>query len=192
MSQPEFREQTEQAASLTRENKWLVKYLAKMKGSMANPMEPVEFPELFWSSLSCVIGIGVIALLASIYWEPLVLTSFGSSAALVYSACHAPLSQPRNLVGGQVVSAFSGVLVYHLCGDGWWAVAAAVALSVALMLLTRTLHPPGGATALAAVQLKADWLFIFLPVALGAVILLLVALLVSNLDHRRNYPLYWW
>lgn len=190
---PEFQQEGKKKEYITKEKKWLVTYLSKIKGRMdENPMAQVEFPELFWSSLASLIGIGLIALLASLYWEPLVLTSFGSSAALVYGACHAPLSQPRNLVGGQVISAFSGVFTYQLWGDQWWAMAVAVALAVALMLLTGTLHPPGGATALAAVQIKAGWLFIFLPVAVGAILLLVVALLVTNLDSRRNYPLYWW
>ena len=64
------------------------------------------------------------------------------------------------------------------------------------MIVTDTLHPPGGATALIAV-IGSDtvhdlgFLYIFVPVGLGALLLLLVALIVNNIPKTRRYPLYW-
>ncbi len=64
------------------------------------------------------------------------------------------------------------------------------------MHLTRTLHPPGGATALIAVagsdQVHAQGLmFVLMPVGLGVLVLLVVALLVNNLSSQRQYPEHW-
>jgi CBS-domain-containing membrane protein len=65
------------------------------------------------------------------------------------------------------------------------------------MLVTRTVHPPGGATALLAViggpKLHAlGYLYVLVPAGAGACLLLLVALVVNNLARHRRYPEYWW
>ncbi len=78
----------------------------------------------------------------------------------------------------------------------WLAAALAVSTAIAVMHLTRTLHPPGGATALIAVigseQVHAmGYLFVLIPVTLGALLMLLVALLVNNLASARRYPEFW-
>ena len=71
-----------------------------------------------------------------------------------------------------------------------------MATAIALMHLTKTLHPPGGATALIAViggETVHDlgYLFVLLPVGVGAAILLIVALIVNNIPQDRCYPEYW-
>lgn len=124
--------------------------------------------------------------------------SFGASAVLVYGAVRSPLAQPRNLVGGHVVSALTGVLAWKLFhADPWLASAVAVATAIAAMHLTRTLHPPGGATALIAVigsdQIhSAGFAYVLIPATLGPIILLVVALVVNNMMPTRRYPEIWW
>ena len=106
-------------------------------------------------------------------------------------------AQPRNLVGGHILSVLAGVLCFQIFGKVIWVAAAlAVSVSIALMLATKTLHPPGGATALIAVigseQIhNLGFLYAFVPAGLGAFILLIVALLVNNLSKNRKYPEYW-
>ena len=95
------------------------------------------------------------------------------------------------------MSGLVGVACYRLFGETIW-IAAAVAVSCAIvaMLATKTLHPPGGATALIAViggQKIHDlgFLYAFVPAGAGALVLLAVALLVNNLSRNRKYPEYW-
>lgn len=171
-----------------------------MKGSTKSP-PGVGAGELAWSWLGSAIGIGICGFLSSAYFEPkdlsLLIGSFGASAVLVYSAVKSPLAQPRNLVGGHVLSGLVGVACYQLFGDTIWIAAAmAVSLAIVAMLATKTLHPPGGATALIAVIGGAKvhnlgFLYAFLPAGAGAIILLIVALLVNNLSKNRKYPEYW-
>ena len=175
-------------------------YLSKMKGGAKSP-PGVGFTEILWSWLGSVLGIGVIGYFSSRFFEPrdltLIIGSFGASAVLVYAAIKSPLAQPRNLVGGHIISGLVGVLCYQLFGKTIWiATAFAVSLAIAAMLITRTLHPPGGATALIAViggdaVHKLGFLYAFMPAGLGAIILLVVALLVNNLSKNRRYPEYW-
>ena len=148
-----------------------------------------------------MIGISLCAYLSSHYFEPqhvtLLLGSFGASAVLVYGAIRSPLAQPRNLVGGHVISGFMGVTSYQLWGDtSWLAAGLGVSGAIVAMLLTKTLHPPGGATALLAViggpKIHAvGYGYVVVPAGAGACLLLLVALVVNNLAGRR-YPEYWW
>ena len=72
-----------------------------------------------------------------------------------------------------------------------------VATAIAVMHLTKTTHPPGGATALIAVigserVHQLGFLYLLSPVALGALIMLVVALIVNNLISFRRYPVFWW
>jgi len=89
------------------------------------------------------------------------------------------------------------VASYQLFGDILWIAAAlSVSLAIVVMLITKTLHPPGGATALIAVIggkkiHDLGFLYALLPAGAGALILLAVALLVNNLSENRRYPEYW-
>ncbi|MEO5340129.1 MAG: HPP family protein [Magnetococcus sp. MYC-9] len=176
-------------------------YLQKMRGG-GKGMPPVSASELFWSWLGGVLGIGLVAVLDARYFAPadgaLIIGSFGASAVLIYGAPGSPLAQPRNLVGGHVVSAIVGVALFQWLGSvPWLAAALAVSLAIVCMHLTRTLHPPGGATALIAVIGSAQihqlgFLYVLAPAGLGALCLMLVALLINNLAPTRQYPLFWW
>lgn len=158
----------------------------------------VDYRENFWSFLGAFIGIGLIAFFQSHilteYENIFLIGSFGASSVLIYGAIQSPLAQPRNFVGGHLISAFIGVTIYKFLPDIIWITAPlAVALSIVLMQITKTLHPPGGATALIAVigseKIKAlGYLYILSPVLIGTIILLIVALVFNNITSHRKYP----
>lgn len=128
---------------------------------------------------------------------PLLLGSFGASAVLCFGATASPLAQPRNLVGGHCLSALVGVTICQFVGaESVLAVSLAVPLAIAAMLMTGTLHPPGGATALTAVTggqaiYGLGYGFVLIPCLLGTVILLVTALICNNMSKHCQYPLYW-
>ena len=175
-------------------------YFLKMRGGAKGPPR-VGLREIVWSGAGAATGIGLCGYLSSRFFEvrdlTLLIGSFGASAVLVFGAPKSPFSQPRNLVGGHILSAMIGVACHHWCGEPvWLAAALAAALATAAMLVTRTVHPPGGATALIAVMggdkiYRLGFLYPFLPVGLGILIILIVALLVNNLSRNRTYPEYW-
>lgn len=158
----------------------------------------VDFKENFWAFLGSFVGIGIIAYLQSqtlphsdvVY----LIGSFGASSVLVYGVIQSPLAQPRNLIGGHLVSAMVGVTVQQFVPDILWLTAPlAVSFAIVLMQYTKTLHPPGGATALIAVTGSAEiknlgYWYVLSPVLSGAVILLIVALIFNNLTMKRHYP----
>ena len=125
--------------------------------------------------------------------------SFGASAVLIFGAPRSPLAQPRNLIGGHLIGAICGCVVRVAIEryETSIACALAVALSIVIMQITETLHPPGGATALIAVinhsrLPAAHFLYILMPILTGAITMLFVALIVNNLASKRTYPTFWW
>ncbi|TCM17305.1 CBS domain-containing membrane protein [Novosphingobium sp. PhB165] len=79
---------------------------------------------------------------------PFLVAPLGASAVLVFAVPASPLAQPWSVFGGNVLSAAVGLSVGRLIGDPWLAGSVAVALAIAVMTMTRSLHPPGGACAL--------------------------------------------
>jgi len=175
-------------------------YFSKMQGGAKCPQD-VGISEILWSWLGAFVGIGICGYLSAKYFEPkdstFIIGSFGASAVLVYGAIKSPFAQPRNLIGGHVISGLVGVACYQLFGQViWLASAFAVSFAIVAMLATKTVHPPGGATALIAVIggkkiHDLEFLYAFIPAGAGALILLIVALLVNNLSRNRRYPEYW-
>ncbi|MFA6151169.1 MAG: HPP family protein [Chitinophagaceae bacterium] len=158
----------------------------------------VNGKEQFWSFIGAFAGIGLIAFLQNTFLAKtenvLLIGSFGASSVLIYGAIQSPLAQPRNLIGGHLASAIIGVTVYKLLPDIIWITAPmAVALSIVAMQITKTLHPPGGATALIAVigseKIKAlGYIYVLSPVLSGCIILFVVALVFNNMTSNRRYP----
>ena len=158
----------------------------------------IDFKEHFWSFIGSFVGIGILAYVQSIHFSGndavYLIGSFGASSVLVYGIIQSPFSQPRNLVGGHLVSAFIGVTVHKFAPDIIWIAAPlAVSLAIILMQITKTLHPPGGATALIAIigsdKIKAlGYEYVFSPVLIGVLILLLTALVFNNITSSRSYP----
>jgi len=161
----------------------------------------VSLSEILWSWLGGFLGIGIVAYLnyKLLAGTDLVLISgsLGASALLIYGAIKSPFAQPRNLIGGHLISALIGVFSYQLMQPHIWLAAAfAVATSIAVMHATRTPHPPGSATALIAVigddKIHAlGYFYAVMPIGVGAAILLLVALVINNIPKNRSYPQYW-
>ncbi|MDR7130879.1 CBS-domain-containing membrane protein [Algoriphagus sp. 4150] len=158
----------------------------------------IDAKEHFWSFLGAFVGIGLITYFHSNtlngYENLFLIGSFGASSVLVYGLIGSPLAQPRNLVGGHVVSALVGVTINLIFPDTLWIAAPlAVAFSIVLMQMTRTLHPPGGATALIAVigsekVKELGYMYVVSPVLTGSLILLVVALVFNNITSHRKYP----
>ena len=175
-------------------------YFKKMRGTTQSPPR-VALSEVLWSWVGAVIGIALVGLLHARLvdqtGQALLIGSFGATAVLVYGAIRSPLAQPRNVLGGHVLSALIGVCAHEILGaTPWLAAAVAVATAIAVMHLTKTLHPPGGATALIAViggdsVHSLGYMYALVPAGLGAVILLLVALVVNNIPKGRRYPEFW-
>jgi CBS domain-containing membrane protein len=158
----------------------------------------IDFTDHVWTFTGAFLGIALIGWINAYHLTAadniFLIGSFGASSVLIYGIVNSPLAQPRNLIGGHLVCALVGVTVHYLIpGQAWLAAALAVSLSIVLMQITKTLHPPGGATALIAnigspKILALGYWYVLSPVLTGVLILFFVAVLVNNLAPHRRYP----
>ena len=158
----------------------------------------IDFKEHVFTFLGSFVGIGLIGFLNSQHLKAndnmFLIGSFGASSVLIYGIINSPFSQPRNLIGGHLISAIIGVTIHKLIPhELWLSCAISVSLSIVMMQITKTLHPPGGATALIAnlgsekIQ-SLGYFYVLSPVLSGVLILLGVALVFNNLTEHREYP----
>lgn len=172
-------------------------YFGKMRGEPARPTLP-DWQDALWTWLGACAGMGAICWLST-HWlsqHLLIVASFGATSVLIYAAPESPFAQPRNVLLGNVLSAMVGVGCSQLLGTSPLAVTLAVSLSILLMQLTHSVHPPGAAAALVAVIGGSDiqalgWWYPLMPIGIGSAVMLLVAILINNLARHRRYPRHW-
>jgi len=158
----------------------------------------VKGVEILLSGVFSFLGVAALGGLNVLKPEHLfIIGSFGASSVLLFGAPRSPLAQPRNLIGGHLISAAIGVTLHLYLDQPMWLLGAlSVSLSVMAMHLTKTLHPPGGATALIAViggQKIYDLKYMYLisPVLISLLTLLIIALITNNSVRSRKYPEFW-
>ncbi|HHX87080.1 MAG TPA: HPP family protein [Firmicutes bacterium] len=132
--------------------------------------------------ISCFIGMALI----TAFFEKLVLSPvfapLGSSAILLFGAPDAPFSRPKNLVGGHIFSALTGVVICRILGVNLYTVALVVALSLMVMLITGTVHPPAGATAILGLTTsQGSYYWVLMPVGAGAGLMLIIFFIYGRL-----------
>ena len=163
----------------------------KLKGDGAAlpPRPSLQAAAIAW--VGGFIAIAAVALTGDFMAWVLMLGSFGASCVLIFGFPDAPFSQPRNAVCGHVLSSFVGLVFLHLFGPEWWSVAAAVGTAIALMMLTRTVHPPAGSNPVIVFLSAPSWEFLLFPTLIGALIIVAVALVYNNVTRKARYPKYW-
>ena len=143
--------------------------------------------------------LGIFGILLSSQWllDPdialMIVPSMGATAVLLFAAPHAPFSQPWNVIGGHGLSAIIGVACWQWIPEFTVAASASVGLAIGAMYFARCIHPPGGATALAAVigsekLHDLGYAFVYEPILLNAVVILLIAIVFNSLFRWRRYP----
>jgi CBS-domain-containing membrane protein len=125
----------------------------------------------------------------------LLVASMGASAVLLFAAPEGPLSQPWPVLAGHGISAVIGVACARYVPEPLLASALAVGAAIGIMRGLRCVHPPGGATALAAViggaPVRALGMqYVLTPVLVNAAAIVLLAVVFHGLGAQRRYPAY--
>ncbi|MBI4543918.1 MAG: HPP family protein [Gemmatimonadetes bacterium] len=157
---------------------------------------PVEvravLKRLGWCSVGAAAAIGLALAAVEPPSSPFLLASLGGSAVFVFGLTRAPAAQPRALLGGHLGGALIGISCSRVFGDALWVSVLAVALTLAFMLVTKTVHPPAGANPLIMVHAHAGFLALWNPVGLSVLILALVGAVWSRVGPRMvRYPVNW-
>ena len=143
------------------------------------------------ATAASLVALGVLAGLTKATHLVLLIAPMAATMTLIAGGPHLALSQPRNVVGGQIASATVGVVVGHVIHDALWGGAVAGAIALGAMQLLRMAHSPAAATAVIGVSTtSAPWQFVCL-VAVAAAVLVAVGW-VGNRLNSAKYPAYWW
>jgi CBS domain-containing membrane protein len=148
--------------------------------------------------LGAFAGIAIAGLVAALIHgqgeaAPWLVGPIGASAVLLFAVPASPMAQPWPIVFGNSISALVGFAVGRALGHGALACGVGVGLAIAVMSVTRSLHPPGGAAALTGViggslVDSAGWWFPLGPVALDAVLLVAVGWAFHRFFSGHPYP----
>lgn len=118
----------------------------------------------------------------------LLIAPFGASCVLVFGLPQSPLAQPRNVIGGHLVSTAVGLAAFAVLGATPLAFGLGVGCAIAAMLLTKTTHPPAGADPIVVILAGASWPFLFMPVLAGAVAIVAIGVAFHRYGFGRTYP----
>ena len=112
-------------------------------------------------SLLATTAIAIILYVVDTLTHAVIVAALGSSTFIVFAMPHSITAQARRVIGGHVVGLLSGFICYFLFLGGpfgnltanwnhlqWIAYALSVGLSIFLMAITETEHPPAAGTAL--------------------------------------------
>jgi CBS-domain-containing membrane protein len=169
----------------------MLEFLLRLKGE-ANVLPPRPSNRSVMLAFSGgFLAIAAIVGLTNTTDNTLILGSFGASCVLIFGYPDVPFSQPRNVIAGHFLSSLIGLLCVRLLGPHWWSVALAVGTAIAVMMLTRTVHPPAGSNPVIVFLSLPDWTFLFSPTLLGSLVLVCVALIYNNVIRETKYPKYW-
>ena len=162
-------------------------------------LSPVSHRERLVSALGGFVGIFVVfaasrAVLGAAA-SPFMVLSMGSTAAMLFAVPHGALSQPWPLLGGHLVAGLIGIACLLHVPDPLLAASLATGLSLGAMHYLRCIHPPAGATALAAAlgneSVRAmGFGFVVAPLMLNVLIILAVAIAFNALFPWRRYPVF--
>ena len=166
-------------------------FFEKLKGDGAPLPTKTSNKAIALAWLGGFLAIATVAALTDALSVALVLGSFGASCVLVFGYPDVPFSQPRNVIAGHFISSLVGLACLTFFGPHWWAVAIAVGTAIALMMLTRTVHPPAGSNPVIVFLMQPTWEFLIFPTLIGALILVAVALVYNNVTREGKYPKYW-
>ena len=160
-------------------------------------LDEVGFREKALASLGGLVSISLVWIVCNSALgkagQLVLMPSMGATAVLLFAVPHGPLSQPWPVIGGHVIAAFLGVCCVKIIAITPLAAGLAVGASIAAMHFLKCLHPPGGATALTAVigghsVWDLSFSYVWFPVGLNAVLMVLAAIAFGFAIRGRRYP----
>jgi len=171
--------------------------ISTLANTLGIETSPVSHTERLVSALGSLLVIASIIFITRATLDStaalLIVPSMGASAVLLFAIPHGALSQPWNVFAGHLLSALVGVSCAMLFSNEIIAASMAVGIAVGVMHYTRCIHPPGGATALAAViggeaTQALGYQFVVTPVLINVLVMLVVAIAFNACFPWRRYP----
>ena len=144
------------------------------------------------SGISAALVIGFLAFLtlktpAGIW----LMFSFGATVFLVFALHNLETAQPKNIFFGHLVSVIVGIIFNETIGFSFYSLGLSVGVAVSLMVYLKVMHPPAASNPLVALSMDLSYDFIFFPVIVGTVVIILMSVLINKIILKRKYPKKW-
>lgn len=143
---------------------------------------------IFNSSLGSLLGIGAVSYLSAITGQGFLIPPLGASCFIAFVIPDSAFAQPRNIIGGHLLSSIIGIFISYVLGAQWWAFTMAVSVAIAAMQIAKILHPPAAADPiLLMMQGTVPWDTLLGSVLGGSIILTVIATLFNKLITYKYY-----
>ncbi|MGO5000193.1 HPP family protein [Oceanisphaera sp. W20_SRM_FM3] len=167
--------------------------MKRLQGGGTLPPKPT-LTQLLKGLVGSALGILTICILSQSTGVPWLMAPFGATCVLLFAVPTSPLAQPRNVIGGHLISATVGLIALYGFGDSIIVIALAVGIATLLMQYFRAVHPPAGANPLVIIlagQGLVGFDYLFTPVLVGSITLVAIAAVVNNYGAEGKWPVYW-
>ena len=146
---------------------------------------------LVWVAVGASVAL-FLALFITRSASPILLASLGGTTLFLFGLSTTPAAQPRAVFGGHLLSSAIGVIAFQYFGDSIYVSVMAVVITICVLLLTRTVHPPAGANPLTMIQAHASVAHLGMTVLAGVTSIVVVAWLWSRVGlGDARYPVSW-
>ena len=172
---------------------------------VVNPILKWLFPAPKLKPKDAVIGaVGALIAIGVTYWvsdqlidiekAPILALAMGASAIIIFMTPRGPMAQPGPVLLAHTIGATVGVTAYKLVDNVILASGIAVAVTALIITTLGCTHPPSGGTAISAVIGSSTitdlgYEYVWRPVLLNAVLLVVLAIVLNAPFADRRYPL---
>ena len=164
-------------------------YLHKMKG-VARKETRIDYLDSLVSATGVLLAVSIICFLAVSLGYSMAMGPLGASCVLIFAAHNGPLSQPRQVIGGHILSTTIGLVIWSIFGKSLSIIVITLVIVLIVMSLTKTIHPPAAASALVAINFETGWGYL-MPIIIGTFLIIFIAMIYNNLFPKRQYPKHW-
>ena len=164
----------------------------------AKPPPAMPYSDCMWIFFGSSITLSLVLYLSQgiLFWnEPdsyaFPVGPFGALVTLLFALSSAPVSQPRNIFYGTIIAGVTGLCFSYIKAIPHW-LRLTLGTSTALTIMSKlgVTHPPAGALATIYSSGNYHWGHLALSL-LANFIAVFMAILVNNLNKKRQYPQYW-
>ena len=114
--------------------------------------------------------------------------SFGSTTLIVLIFFESEFAQPANIFFGHLLGIVVGILFNELVGISYISLGLSVGVTVTLMMYLKVIHPPAAANPLIALFADVSLDYIFFPVVVGSVSIIILSTIINKFVLKRAYP----
>jgi CBS-domain-containing membrane protein len=147
-----------------------------------------RWQSIFLASFFTALIVFLLKYIGDLTNKSLLFAPFAASLMLIFAVTHSPFVRTKNLVFGYAIGGLVGLFFFHSFGANIWTLSLSAGLSLLVMEVTHTLHPPAVAVPIAIISEHSAWSFLWMPLAGGVAIMVL-----ASYFHRkfiRRFPIH--